>query len=590
MNIDLYPDKAQFISGEPITLMIEIKDTEKAAETARLTVTRLEKTVSEHIVALHEGINRVVLEGFEAEFAGYGAVLRLISHEGLKNTALLVEPPVQENALLADTAIECYTAFDVVSDCTKAIRYGFLSDFHTDDGNNHEDVSNLRKFHINMIQYYDWAYRHDDLVAKESVYRDLMGKETDLETVKKKIAACHSYGIKAIGYGAIYAASRDFYDEHRDWGLYNSAGDPLVFIDTFYLMNVAKTSPWRQHIIREYAKAISEVGFDGIHMDTYGFPKTAFFSQNKQSIRLEEEYPSLIEETKKRLVEEAKKRPEEETKENYLIFNNVGNWPVGAVAAAPQAAVYIEVWNPYTRYEHIRQIIWDAKRECKGNKPIILAAYLEPFRTDTLEQAANAAYLLTAAITANGAYHLLLGEENGVLTQGYYVDYSAITPEVSEKLRGYYDFIVQYMELFYDPELIDVSMTHMGWDNTEYRCLHPNWSVTAEPDSIWLTIREKEYRKVITLINLCGNQESIWNRGKKQPELQNNILLQVQIDYSVKGLYYISPEDQHGKVQSLPYDVIKTDRGWVIEFIVPQLSYWSSVWIDFQDTAIPKTL
>lgn len=556
MNIDLYPDKAQFITGEPVTLIAEVMETEKTEETAVLTVTRLEKTVSELVIALGKGINRIVLGSFDTEFAGYGAALRT------NNTI----------------SMEYCTAFDVVSDSAKAIRYGFLSDFRTGDGNSHNDVENMRKFHINMVQYYDWAYRHDDLVAGEPVYQDLMGKETDLRTVKKKIAACHKYGMKAIGYGAIYAASRNFYEKHRNWGLYNSAGEPLVFIDTFYLMDVAKASPWRHHIIEQYAKAISEVGFDGIHMDTYGFPKTAYSIRNKSLIRMEEEYPSLIEDTKKKL--------EEETKENYLIFNNVGNWPVGAVAAAPQAAVYIEVWNPYTKYEHIRQIIWNAKRECNHTKPVILAAYLEPFRTDTMERGANAAYLLTAVVAANGAYHLLLGEKDGVLTQGYYVDYTVVAPEVSMKLRAYYDFIVQYMELLYDKELLDVSMTHMGWDNTEYRCLHSGWSVTAEPDCIWMIIREKEYRKVISLINLCGNEESAWNAGKLQPKEQSDITLQVQLDYSVKGVYLASPDYNHGKAQLLPYDLIKTDRGWVAEFTIPQLNYWSNVWIDFYNKLI----
>lgn len=564
MNIDLYPEKAQFLTGEPIVLMIEVNEAVPQNTKARLTITSLEKTVLEKSVSLDSGINTVVLEASVKEFGGYGAVVRL----GLPGVG---DPAAKEQHL------EAYTAFDVVSDSARAIRYGFLSDFRTEDAEHQEDVSNLRKYHITMIQFYDWAYRHDELVAKEPLYRDLMGKETDLTAVKKKIEACHSYGIKAIGYGAVYAASREFYDKHREWGLYTSAGDPLVFIDTFYLMNVAKQSPWRAHMIEQYTRAVSEVGFDGIHMDTYGFPKTAYSYQRQQLIRLEEEYPSLIDDTKKRL---------EEIKETYLIFNNVGNWPMGAVTNASQTAVYVEVWEPYTSYEQLRQIIWKAKQQCNTSKPVILAAYLEPFRTETMEKAANAAYLLTAAIAANGAYHLLLGEENGVLTQGYYVDYSVLTAEVSSKMRAYYDFLVQYLELLYDDELIDVSMTHMGWDNTEYRCLSDHWSVTAQADKIWVIIREKAQRKVINLLNLCGNAECNWNRGKHTPSCQENITLQVQIDYSVAGVYCSSPDEQQRQVHSLPYSIIKSDRGWVMEFTVLQLSYWTCIWIDFEDTPI----
>lgn len=53
-------------------------------------------------------------------------------------------------------------------------------------------------------------YRHDDLVPPEDTFTDLMGRELSLQVVKEKIALCHSYGMKAMAYGAIYAASKDF--------------------------------------------------------------------------------------------------------------------------------------------------------------------------------------------------------------------------------------------------------------------------------------------------------------------------------------------------------------------------------------------
>lgn len=551
MRIDIYPEKAQYRTMEPITLIIERDGAWKPGAFAMLRITRLESLVYEEKLELPLQTNRITIPGMDTEFGGFGVFLQVSGDGGMRSF---------------------HTAFDVVIDCSRAIRYGFLSDFHTEDGEDCRDVSNLRKFHINMVQYYDWSYRHDCLVSRETRYRDMMGREVDLDTVRKKIAACKEFGMKSIGYGAVYAASREYYEKHREEALYTSAGDPLVFIDIFYIMNVAGASDWRRHIIEEYVKAVSEVGFDGIHMDTYGFPKTAYSWQKEQRIRLEQEYPTLINDTKARL--------NEITPDNHLIFNNVGNWPVGTVADTLQDAVYIEVWEPYIRYHHIKQIISDAKRECKHQKPVILAAYLSPFRTDTMEQAAHSAYLLTAAVTVCGAYHLLLGEENAVLTQGYYVDHSKLTAPVTARLRSYYDFLVRYMELFHDEELVDVSMTHMSWDNTEYRCFHKAWSVDAEPDKVWITVREKENRKLISLVNLCGNDNE-WNRGKAQPILQQGIRMQVQIDQPIRALYYISPEDNHGEPRLLSYENVPTDRGRTVMFEIPQLELWGNVWIDF---------
>ncbi len=553
MRLDIYPEKAQYMKNEKIKLIIEIAEPSFKGSRALLQLTRLEHLVFENEYTLINDKNEILLQGMDTDFGGYGVYLTVS---------------------VSDNETERFhTAFDVVEDCRRAIRYGFLSNFHSEDKADIEDISNLRKFHINMVQYYDWSYRHDNMVCDTNKYQDMMGREVDLETVKKKISSCRALGMKSIGYGAVYAASKQYFNEHKENALYTSAEEPLVFIDTFYIMNIAKESAWRKHIIEEYASAVSMVGFDGIHMDTYGFPKTAFSFQKQKLIKMDEEYKTLIEDTKDCL--------NKITLDNHLIFNNVGNWPVKTVANTDQDAVYIEVWEPYCEYSHIKQIIIDAKKACEDQKPVILAAYLAPFRTDCSERAANAAYLLTAAITVNGAYHLLLGENNAVLTQGYYVDHSVMEAGVSEKMRSYYDFIVQYMEYFFDQEMSDVSMTHIGWDNTEYRCDHDKWSVDAKADCIWITIREKERRKIISLINLCGNSDSEWNQGKNQPVKQSDIRMQVQIDQPVLGLYLFSPDMYDARMQPLVYETIKTDQGWAIRFDIPVLEYWSNLCIDF---------
>ncbi|NLP33876.1 MAG: hypothetical protein GX359_01620 [Clostridiales bacterium] len=554
MRIDLYPEKAQYLTNEIIKLMIEFDTPPTTEYQADLYITHLQDMIHKQRVSLTDQLCEIQLPGINTDFGGYG-----------------VELLVYQNGQLVDC---CYTAFDVVSECSKAIRYGFLSDYSTDDGLDFRDVSNLRKFHINYVQYYDWSYRHDNLVSQKTIYNDMMGRKVDLQTVKNKIKQCKEYGMKSIGYGAIYAASREFYEKNKEWAFYTSTGDPFVFIDIFYIMNIAKNSPWRNHIIEEYAKAIEMVGFDGIHMDTYGFPKSAYSYNKEKLVKLEDEFYSLIEDAKERL--------NRITMDNHLIFNNVGNWPVNTVACAPQDAIYIEVWDPNNRYDHIQQIIKDARRECKDTKPVILAAYLKPFMEETQERSAYAAFFLTAVIVTNGGYHLLLGEENAVLTQGYYVDHSFMTASTSEKMRCYYDFIVQYMELFYDSELIDVSLTHMGWDNMEYKCLNEGWSVTGEEDRLWITLREKNNRKLISLINLSGN-DNFWNQGKNKPPVTENLEMQVLVEKTVKGVYFISPDKDHGKVQELAYERKKTDRGWIITFVVPQIEIWSNVWIDLID-------
>ncbi|MFD2673547.1 glycoside hydrolase family 66 protein [Marinicrinis sediminis] len=468
---------------------------------------------------------------------------------------------------------EMSSSFDVVSSWRKSTRYGFLSDFYTSETGRHQDVEKLNKLHLNLIQFYDWMYKHDELVGPESEYTDLMGRKLSLDVVKEKVAACHRYGMKAMAYGAVYAASQSFYESRKDWALYDSNGNVLDFIDIFYMMNVAEESPWHDHIIGEYRKTIEQVDFDGIHMDTYGTPKTAIskWGGEEKVVKLEEHFPALINHTREAL---------EQVKEDIaLIFNNVGNWPVDTVAVAEQDAMYIEVWNPYERYHHIQQIIAWA-RHFSQDKPVILAAYLKPFRLEAMEKAEISALLLTAAITSNGGYHLLLGEDNAVLTQGYYVDYSLVGEPFMRTMRNYYDFIIRYANLFFDASLRDVSMTHAKGDNQEYQLTGAAFSTYGEADKVWTIIREKRGRKVVSLVNLVGNLDDRWNEGKDEPARIELVEMRIQVEEQVKDVYMASPDEEMGRPQPVPYELVESDKGMVVVAQIPNLYIWKLLVIE----------
>jgi dextranase len=180
-------------------------------------------------------------------------------------------------------------------------------------------------------------------------------------------------------------------------------------------MNIDRTCPWHGHIIQEYREAITQTGFDGIHMDTYGYPKTALNSSG-MVCELKKQLPELIKDTGDQLTETGLKP--------RLIFNNVGAWPVEGTMYIHQEAVYMEVWPPYERLHHLKELIIKA---LPAGKPIVLAAYIAPFRLETEERALYCALITSFVIAINGATQIYLGEENGVLTQGYYADHSILT-------------------------------------------------------------------------------------------------------------------------------------------------------------------
>lgn len=546
--MDFYPEKAQFLEKEEVFLCIENELTNVSR--IEIKVTHLEKCVNFFSFVPTRVRERFSLGKYTDSSTGYGVDIVVIRGE----------------------AKDYYhTAFDIQTDKNASLRYGFVSDFSEDDKENGA-LEWLRKCHVNIVQYYDWSYRHDHLVGETEKYEDMMGKHIDASTVKYKIEKGHSYGMSSIAYGAVYAASRAFADKHPEWAFYYPNGEMIRFIDVFCLMNIEKDSPWRNHIIKQYLEAVEKLGFDGIHMDTYGFPKTAISGYGeKKTVWLDEEFGSLIDDTRDAF-EIAGHSP-------CLIFNNVGNWPVYATADRKQNAVYVEVWHPYETYFHIMEIIRNAKIYSHNEKPIIIAAYLKPFRENSTAEGMNAARLLMAFIVSNGAYHLLTGENATVLTQGYYSDYTKLSLGEASDIRKYYDFMIRYFDLFYDRALYNASLTHFGGDNHEYMCLSHKISVSGEAGMINAVISAKRGRKVISLINLCGEENCLWNEPKSAPREESNITLKVMTDGVVKGVFYASP-DEGPEAKSLDYVYSEEKDGCFVTFTIPALFFWNTVWIE----------
>lgn len=543
---DLYPVKGRYSPGEPVSLILETPP--DFADEAVITCMHLESRLFEARYPVIGGRTEMLLPEFSGDFLGLGVRVQLLNEGILKDTL--------------------YTAADI-SAAGHVVRYGFLSDFGTEDMDD-GDVVSMAKYHINLVQFYDWSYRHDQLVPPTEEFLDMMGKRNSLKSVRRKIEACQSRGMGAIAYAAIYAASRPFWEGHRDWGLYALPGKPLVFIDTFYFMNIGKSCPWHGHIIEQYRKAMDEVGFDGIHMDTYGYPKTAL-NASGELCELKEQLPQLIDDTAAQL-RASGHAPR-------LIFNNVGAWPVESTMRTWVEAVYVEVWPPYERLHHLKELILKAK---PSGKPVVLAAYPAPFRLETEERALYCSLIASFAIAANGATQLFLGEDNGVLTQGYYVDHSKLTQRQSRRIRDYQDFFVRYQELLFDRELEDVSMTHCSGENLEYCCDAP-FSAYGEPDKLWLTLRENRETKLVTMLNLCGNPEDYWNRGKEKPRPLRDVTFQIQINGKVDSVWCATPDERGGEAAPLPFSILETERGHVLHVAVPVVEICALLWFRIAD-------
>lgn len=490
----IYPLQAQFRPRQQVELAVK-----NPPSRYTLTVTRLEKAVWERRI---EGRERVCVGSWPE--GGYGVTL-------------------------TQGDIRATTAFDVAARPAAYPRYGFLSDFFTDDRLDDTDIEFLLRCHINLVQFYDWMYRHHELVPKQTLFTDPMGRELDFETIRHKLSACHVAGMKCMAYGSIYGAEKEY--GHPEQVMLRANGRPMRLIGFIDMMDFEAGGPWAAHIIREFQNAMKKVGFDGIHLDQYGFPKYSYRGHTSENevFDVENAFGPFLRQVRSSLPDA------------ILIFNAVNNWPIRNVANAPIDAVYIEVWKPYDTYFYLQKLIQDA-RQLSGDKPVILASYLKPFSKDSTcsEETKMAAFeLAQAAIYGNGGNQLILGEHNGVLQDAYYCDYG-ILPD-PEKAISYADFQVRYRDLLFDRALRPAGHTYCGEGNGDLYIEGVPVSCDGRPGTVWVLVNKKPGMKVLHLINLTDQADASWNAGKRPVEPLRDLNLWFLCE-KISGVFLASPE------------------------------------------------
>ncbi|QAT39898.1 hypothetical protein EQM05_06355 [Clostridium sp. JN-9] len=556
---DVYPSKAQYKKGEKVEIIVEVENIISESK-IKCSVFNLHKNilVRYKIISPWENIVKIQLciDNPKEMLCGYGVKIELYNKD--------------------EKVHQCCTAFDILDSWKYAPRYGFLAEFSKEDFDDKEDLKEMNKYHLNVVQYYDWMYRHDDLIPPSDEFTDALGRKLSLRTVSEKINLAHKYNMEAMGYAAVYASSPEFYEKNKDSALYKNNGEAMDFSGFLYLMDISRESKWHEHIIHEFYNAV-KFGFDGIHMDQYGFPKEAVIKANGiNTVRnLREDFPNLINDTRSYIEGKGKKVS--------LIFNAVNNWPVETVSKAEEDAVYIEVWPPNDTYGDLYNLISNAKK-LTPDKQVILAAYMKPFlkETNTIEeQAENAALLTMASIFASGGFHLLLGENNGILCDAYYPKYRKVSSEsFKKKLRSYYDFIVKFEELLYDFNIIDTTMVNTGGINGEYIISGEKASPKAEANSIWTLIKEKPGYKIINLVNFVGVDNMNWNSAKeKSPCKVKDIVISLLTCNEIKAVYLCSPDFEQGTPVKLNFEYEDTDQGRKIKFKIPILEIWDLVYL-----------
>lgn len=382
-------------------------------------------------------------------------------------------------------------------------RHAALTDF-SDPEHTAGTVRRLAGWHVTVVQFYDWMYRHYRYASPgDRPFRDVLGRRVSPAAVREGVEQCHERGIAALAYGSVYGAEREYIERHPTERVFDAAGRALSLGDTFYLTDLRPGSSWRQRLLREYADACRRFDFDGLHMDTYGEPHEGVTADGV-AFRFADLYPGLIEEAAARLLAGGRR----------VLFNCVDGYPLDEVATAPAAALYLELWPPATRYRDV--VAWiDRARRLGEGRAVVIAAYMGALREagneiEPRSGALEAIVLLTSLISAAGGYHQILADRDRALVEGYYPAALPLGGQATGEVRAAWRFSARFLHLLSDPRLVPEPL-----DGLELRDHAGDVvPISEEPvaGAVWCRAsRASGGRLVISLVDLRAQGDDRWD-------------------------------------------------------------------------------
>jgi dextranase len=369
---------------------------------------------------------------------------------------------------------------------------GFATSF--DETARADVVSWLRQLRCTVVQVYDWMERYSSPLAAPGRYHDPLGRVIERADLEGLIVAIQQLGAVAQAYAPVCAADEEFALQHPNWLLYRNDGAPQSLGSLLWIVDPANRG-WQQHWIESYARALDELGFDGLHLDTYGYPRAAVDGEGVP-VAMGEGYAEFIEALRAA-------RPKE-----LLSFNQVNGVPRGIAASSPPSFRYVEVWAPNDRWRHLEGLL---ARSAGGAEPRgdTLAIY-PPVWSNDRDEALRTCVLTEAVVTTLGASVLLWGDDRGVLSHPYYVDHETLSHDERTAVLQWHRFSLRCRDLL-----------RAGEDTTWYELADDNAAVTVTSDApvsaeptgggLFCRVRRDNELVVVGLVDLTGSADGSWS-------------------------------------------------------------------------------
>ena len=573
--VDAYPDKARYAPSDPVKLVVQLDGKPQGTERISATVWQLGREVGHcESIRLQPGAasTQTLLCALPHEdYQGYFAAVRLSDAAGRAFE-------------------ERQTAIDISSDWKRFPRYGYLAHYNANEGTNPQSwMAELNRFHINGLEFYDFQYRHDQPLAgtvehPAASWKDIAGRPVDGAIVRDLIDLAHRYNMMAMAYNASYSAYDDVFTRSQDrfplkWAIWKTPDGPRTLAtarslelhdtsgwSTNRLFYMNQNDPdWQHYIFGQMRNLFAVYPFDGWHVDTFGDQGGYAFDGSR--VDYIAGFRSFIDHAGATL-------------HKRIVFNAVGTLGQERIAHSTADFVYSELWEDNETFAGIL-LASEQVHFANPKDGFVIAAYLhkepETGPVPTEKQFNMPSVLLAdAAIFASGAAHIELGDGDRMLSREYFPADTrlSISPALHQALRHYYDYLTAYEDYLRDG---------VEPDDVEVRILDQTTNPDAVPNTIWTISRRKDNTTVIHLINLLGSNDPHWRdvmMTRPEPPSLRNLEVQVSSSKTIRSVGWASPDFDGGQFHSIPFQVHKNGKAAAVEFTLPKLHYWDSIFIE----------
>lgn len=467
------------------------------------------------------------------------------------------------------------TAVDVSSDWTKFPRYGFLSSYGVmSEDEIQQVISDLNRFHINGLQFYDWHNKHHKPLplvnsVPASSWKDIGNRTTYFSTVKNYIDAAHNRNMKTMFYNLLYGAWNDFQEDgvDRQWFMYSDNTHTNIdifalsspFLSSLYLLDPSNAN-WQQYLKDQNEIVYNNLDFDGYHIDQLGDRGTRY-TYDGSYLNLTQAFGSFIQANNSAFPEK------------YAVMNAVNQYGQQVIAQSPVNFLYTEVWSPYDTYKDLASLIRQNNMLSGNAKNQVLAAYVNYNLADTKNYFNDASVLFAdAVIFAFGGAHLELGEH--MLCREYFpFDKLQMSDNLRTSLLSYYNFMVAYQNLLRDGG----DFNTVNLESLDGKIKFANWP----EGNGYVSVIGKLVgdRQIIHLINFTASTTTSWrdNEGvQSTPPLISGAKISFTHPDPVNRIWVASPDIAGGSPQELNF----LQQGDRVSFELPSLKYWDMIVIE----------